>query len=332
MNTQIEKLEHDLSTPRSELMGRPDLDAIRSRGRRRRTGRRTALGLGSLLAASVIATMAVTGLPGGGSEPDDAQVADGSTPQMRPLAVRALEEVPGAVQVSATEVVIPGPGTPPSLAGDEDILGPERFEGETIPLGIHDYQGVTMYDHGELPQWLHQGTEKVEQGELADPDGSYPVGSTETGVLVDAGSVELACMTPWDWNAGEQVPGRCSPALVGHVGDQRYYLWGMGTDDFLEPGSKMELFTSDNYTSGAHSIMWVGGMDGTDVARVEYVATDGTVVDGTVSSDAIVPDETMFWAEMDRPLAKVVAYDADGAVLEDHEIKSCDSGVDCEVR
>ncbi|KRF17979.1 hypothetical protein ASG90_06580 [Nocardioides sp. Soil797] len=333
MNNQIEHLEHDLSTPRSELLGRPDLDTIHTLGRRRRTGRRTAVAFGSVLAASVIATVAVTGLQGGGPAPRDAQVADPSTPQMRFLVKRALEEVPGAVQVSPTEVVVPGPGTPPSFVGSDDILGPERFEGKTIGLGVHNYVGVTMYDHNEFPAWLHDGVAKIERDELGDPDqNSYPVGSTETGVLVDAGSVELACMTAWDWNEDKQVPGKCSPALVGHVGDERYYMWGMGSDDFLESGSKMELFTSDNYTSGAHSIMWVGGMDGTDVTRVDYVATDGTIVDGTISSDAIVPDETMFWAEMDRPLAKVVAYDADGTVLESHEIKPCDSGTDCEVR
>lgn len=40
----------------------------------------------------------------------------------------------------------------------------------------------------------------------------------------------------------------------------------------------------------------------------------------------------MFWAEIPGDLATVVAYDASGAVVENHPVQPCDTPVDCEVR
>ncbi|KQZ69861.1 hypothetical protein [Nocardioides sp. Root151] len=333
MTNEIEHLEQSLATPRSELLGRPDLDTIHALGRRRRTGRRLAVGLGGALAVAVLTAAVVNGMPGADQDrPADDQVAnDAQADQLRPIAQRALDEIPGAVQVSPSQVVVPGPGTAPG-PGEEQALGPERFVGDPITMGSHYYTGVTRYAADSFPDWLYRGVEEIEQGELAGEDGSYPVGSTEMGILVDGGSVELACMRAWDWNADKPVDGPCDPALIADDGAHRYYMWGMGTDDFLKPGSQLEMFSSDNYSTGSPTTLWVGGADGTDVARVEYVATDGTRTDAQVSSDALVPGETMFWADVTGTLAKVVTYDAAGKVIEDHPIRPCDSPTDCEVR
>jgi hypothetical protein len=106
----------------------------------------------------------------------------------------------------------------------------------------------------------------------------------------------------------------------------------MGTDDFLQPGTGLELFQTDTYTSGSPGTVWIGGTDGTDVATVDLVTTDGETVAATVAPGTLVPGETMFWGVVEGELAKAVTRDAAGNVLEDHEVKPCSDPVDCEVR
>ena len=76
----------------------------------------------------------------------------------------------------------------------------------------------------------------------------------------------------------------------------------------------------------------MGGTDGTDVASVDLVTTDGTHVEATVASGTLVPEETMFWGTVTGELAEAVTRDADGTVLERHQLAPCSAPVDCEVR
>ena len=108
--------------------------------------------------------------------------------------------------------------------------------------------------------------------------------------------------------------------------------WGMGTDDFLRPGAPMEVFTTDSALDGADATLAIAGLDGTDVARAELIATDGTRTVGNVLPGTLVPGDTMIFGEVPGELARVVAYDAAGEVVEDHTLRDCDDPVDCEVR
>lgn len=337
MSIDIEQLQRELAAPdRADLVGHPDLVEIRRRGTRRRRGRRALLGVAGVAAASVVAVVAGQVLGEGSMvELVDEPPASSSGSEeyqhpttLTPLSQRVLAEVPGAKQVSEWQVVIPGPGAAPGL--DEELT-PERFTGEPVELDAGWYAGVTAYQRTDFPAWLYDGVQRVEEEEMGDENGR-PVGSTDMGIIVEAGSSELACMTPWDWEAGHALAGRCAPALIGRTGGTPYYQWGMGTDDFLEPGSDLELFSTDDYSTGAATTLWIGGLDGTDVARAEFIARDGARVDGQLSTDDLVPGESMFWANLPGELAKVVAYDAAGEVLEDHQVKACSNPVDCEVR
>ena len=110
-----------------------------------------------------------------------------------------------------------------------------------------------------------------------------------------------------------------------------HFEWSMGTDDFLTPGSDMEVFLSDDYSTGSPGELAFAGLPGTDVARVAFVTTTGEVVEGQVTT-TLVEGASMMAARVPGRLAKVIAYDADGDVIEDHPLADCDSPVECEVR
>ncbi len=328
MNTSISDLERTLAGPTAPgQLGTPDLDRIHRLGTRRRRSRRAGLAL-----AAAMAVAAVTGLGYGvgtfraGGEtgrdvPPAGQSADPAPTELSPLAKRVLREVPGATQVSAWQVVIPGPGSAPEW--DEPVEA-DKIAAGPVPLGGHHYTGVTAFERSDFPRWLYDGVQRIEQEELGDEDG-YPVGSTEMGILVEDGDAELACM-------GAREGGPCHPAYLAAIGGERTYQWGMGTDDFLKPGADMEVFLSDDYSRGTPGTIAIAGIDGTAVARADFVSTSGEVVRGTVEAGTFSPGDSIFYANVAGELARVVAYDADGHVIEDHELRSCDDPVDCEVR
>lgn len=325
-------LEQRLATPHPERLGTPDLGTIRAAGTRRRRGR-----TGALIAAGGLALAAVVGVglglagdgPGSGADRETTVYSPPEAPdQLSDLAARVLDEVPGAIQVSAGQVVIPGPdiGQRMDVKVDADLLA-----GAPVPLEAHTYTGVTAYPAKAFPAWLYDEVLRIEQEELGDEDG-YPVGSTEMGILVETGNAELACMRPRA-SDGENMPGdRCFPTLVSEADGARTFQWGMGSDDFLEPGAEMELFTSDDYSAGSPSTVWIGGLDGTAVERVVFDLADGSTVDASVLPGTLVPGDTMFWANVEGEPTMVTAYDADGGVIDDHKISACSGGVDCEVR
>ena len=325
----IEQLERDLHRDSEERLAGPVLTDIRSRGRARRRRRFAAYAGGA--AAGIVAAGLLVGLvtDDGTDARDRAPLATRPTPtELSPLAKRVLREIPGAVQVSRWQVVIPGPDAAHDF-GNQKVPA-DLIDAGPVDIGTAHYVGVTSYRPKAFPAWLYEGVQDVEQNELGDENG-YPVGSTEVGIIVDAGPLDLACMRPLpDW--GGDASDACSPAMLGEVDGARTYAWGMGTDDFLQSGEDLELFSTEDYGTGRERTVWVGGTDGTDVATVTLVTTDGTKVAATVASGTLVPGETMFWGTVDGDLAVAVTRDADGEVLERHELKPCSDPVDCEVR
>jgi hypothetical protein len=297
----------------------PDLAAIRSRGVARR--RRRALAGGTAAVAAVVVLGMVTG---GLRGYDTAHERNGEPPVSEPhhlsaLAARALAQVPGARQVSDWQVVLPAPDDHvmwPSRVNDDDV------QGAPIPTGAHHYTGVTSYRQGAWPAWLYQGVAAIEE-DLGDDNG-HPVGSTDMGILVDTGEAYLGCVG----HAAES----CAPAYLTRSDRGWTYEWGMGTDDFLKPGSDMEVFLSDDYASGSLEKLVYAGLPGTDVARAELVTTSGERLEGHVEAGTLVAGSTMVWGRVPGDLAAVIAYDASGDVIEDHRLKACSSPVDCEVR
>jgi hypothetical protein len=327
-NQSINELEDTLHAGETEVLDTEKLAAIRRRGGRRRTALRAVSAVGTASVVGAVAlTLALTGAIGSGGDDAPTVAADppaAATPkELSPLAARTLQEIPGATQVSAWQVVVPTPGAASEywmgdiLDEDADVVG------ATVPLDARSYQGVTGFPKRAWPAWLYQGTLAYEQSQQ-DENGGVPVGSTDTGVLVDVGDAELACVS-WQGNT-------CGPALLTRTADgELHYDWGMGTDDFLKPGSDMEVFVSDDYSTGSAGTLVFAGLPGTDVARVDFVTTTGEVVAGQVTT-TLVEGGSMMSARVPGEVAKVVAYDAAGEVIEDHPLRACDDPVDCEVR
>lgn len=319
----IQELEDELHAGDREVLDGNTLAAIRRRGGRRRTARRALTGAGAAALVAVVGlTLALTGPFG--DRPGDAPVAQDPPPKgLSPLAKRALAEIPGAVQVSKSQVVLPDPGVTSDYWAVDDDDRPMRVLGDPVLLDAKTYQGVTMYPERAWPAWLFDGTLDYEQSQK-DEDGGYPVGSTGTGILVESGDAVLACVS-WKKNM-------CGPALMTRTSDGKlHYDWGMGTEEFLKPGSDMEVFLTGDYSTGSSGTLAFAGLPGTDVARVEFVTTSGQVVTGEVST-TLVEGASIMWARVPGELAEVIAYDADGKVIEDHPLRDCDDPVDCEVR
>lgn len=330
----VAELERTLKTSGPELLQPARLHEIRTQGRRRRrTG--LALIIAGTAAVVVTASLGVAALTGVGPDrADDAQSVSQKPPkEMSALAKRALAEIPGAVQVSGWQVLLPTPvGAQTGVPVDQPV--PESLiDAGPIDIGTRHYIGVTAFRRGAFPAWLYDGISDYEKHVLGSEEEGYPVGSTDIGVVVDGGPMRLACMRPLpEWGGDRTGADGCFPAMLSGADGHLLYAWGMGTDDFLHEGKELELFSTDAFGDGSAGTVWIGGTYGTDVASVDLVATDGTMVPATVASGTLVPGDTMFWGSVDGDLAMAVTRDADGHVLEEHDVKPCSDPVDCEVR
>jgi hypothetical protein len=316
----IHELEDRLHAGEREVLDPDTLNTIRRKGGRRRTTVRTLTAVGTVaVLAAVGLTITLVGSDTGSRGEDRPPVADAPR-ELSPLAQRALAEIPGAVQVSDWQVVLPTPVVDSEYWYDN---GDEKIVGKAIALDAKAYQGVTAYPDSAWPGWLYEGTLDFEQSQK-DENGGYPVGSTDNGILVEAGDAFLACIS-WQGHA-------CGPSFMTRTPDGDLHRnWGMGTDDFLKPGADMEVFLSKDYSTGAPGVLSFAGLPGTEVARADFVTTTGEVVEGEVST-TLVEGASMMWARVPGELAKVIAYDAEGEVIEDHPLRPCDDPVDCEVR
>lgn len=323
---ELEELERALAGDSIPGQG-PDLATIKRQGRRRRRVRTAAVsGVAALTVVAVSGGVML--LDGNGSGDDNLSATEPTSEApagLTPLAERVLAEVPGARQISPTKVLIPAPD---AAQGLPDI--PVTLRGEAVELPEPAYVGVTEYRDGVFPTWLYDGTDKLEMA--AGDDNSQPVGTTDiTGVIVDLGPRYLGCIEPGSEDRSREGTN-CSPAVLTRHGGKWSLDWGMGTEGFLTPGAPMEVFASDSTLDGADATLAIAGLDGTEVARADFVATDGTIIEGTVKAGTLVPGESIFFAEVPGALARVIAYDADGEVIEDHPLRDCDDPVDCEVR
>lgn len=297
----IDELEHELRGDDHVGPGGLDLSAIRAAGLRRR--RRSALAAGG----GVLASAVVLGLVLSGSLGPDRGAVDppptGHPHELSAVAERALAEIPGAVQVSDWQVVLPAPDAPRPLGsrvGHRDRIVAE------VPLGATTYATVADYPSSAFPAWLSAG----------DSD----------GVVVESGDARLACV------AERRNFPVCSPSLLSVAGGTRYYVSALGFADFAEPGSGMGVFTFDDYSTGAAGQLVVAGLHGTDVASVELVSTTGERVAGHVEPGTVVAGQTLLWGRLPGSVARVIAYDAADDVIEDHRVQACDDYPRCEVR
>lgn len=306
--------------------GGPTLDDRRLREAKRRGTRRRRVRLAATGAAAVAVlaggTAVTVPLVTGG----DARTTEDTRPLdvvSRPdglsaLQERVLTEVPGAERISVWQVVLPEPA---GAVDTMEIPGDRvQVQGERFATGVPSRTGVTVYERSGFPGWLYDAILDIEQD--AGDGNSYPVGSTDMGIAVENGTLELACV-------GAR-PSRCSPAVIRNEGGELHYQWGFGTDEFLDPGTGMEVFAGDPGAEDAPSLS-VAGLPDDSVTRVEFVNTAGEVVDGRVDH-TMAPGSSILWAAVPGALARVVAYDADGGVVEDHTLRACSGGVDCEVR
>lgn len=331
MNRTLSQLEEGLQ-PRPDQLApvAPDLSAIRRAGARRRRLRTTgvAVGVGSAVAVLGGAVALGAGALGGstGTARDLQPLTQPLPEEPSALGRKALERVPGAERVSSFHVSVPAPDAPNEMA---QVVAPEDLRRGPVALPAHAYAGVTSWGVDQWPTWLYAG---VQRSELAGGDerSGYPVGSFAEGIVVDQGPAYLACVTFPDGLPHEQE--QCTPGVLHRQGDAWVYDWGFGTDNLFEEGAPMEVFQDENWSTGEATALVIAGIDGTDVARAEFVTVDGEVVDGTVEAGTVVEGESLLHADVPGDLDRVIAYHADGTVIDDHPLRPCSDPVDCEVR
>lgn len=315
--TTLELFTQDLQGRSAAILDPQRLAEVKRRGARRRHARTAVT---AVVAAAVVAgsaTVLMPGLDGGGRQTVARDVATRPT-GLSDLQKRVLREVPGAERISVWQVALPEP--PGAQDRMESSGGDFEVRGETVATGVSSYTGVTMYEPGAFPRWLYDAVLAIEE-DAGGAEGQ-PVGSTDVGLGVVNGSFELACVS---FQGAD-----CEPAVVRNEDGQRHYEWGFGTDDFLDAGTGMEVFAGDAGAEDAPTLA-VAGLPDDAVARVAFVNTAGKVVEGEVDH-TMAPGSSIMWASVPGALARVIAYDSDGAVIDDHALRACSGGVDCEVR
>lgn len=296
---------------------RPDvLAGAKRRGDRRR---RTRAAVGGLAAATVVGGAVALLAPGvTGAGPDQLRGVAARPSGLSPLQKRVLRDVPGAERLSVWQVSVPEPDGAVTSFPSED--GDFEVQGRSFATGVASYAGVTLYEPGSFPAWLHDAvlSREVDAGD----ENGQPVGSTDMGIAVENGELGLACVS---FQGAE-----CHPAVIRTDHGRVVYEWGFGSDRFLQPLSGMEVFGGNDAAEDAPSLA-VAGLPDDSVVKVEFINTAGEVVAGSVDH-TMAPGSSILWAKVPGALARVVAYDADGDIVDDHTLRACSGGVDCEVR
>jgi len=315
--TTLELFTQDLQGRSAASLDPQRLAEAKRRGARLR---RTRTAVTAVVAAMIVggsAALLTSGLGGGESNTVALEVATRPT-GLSGLQKQVLREVPGAERISVWQVALPEPpGAEDPMESTSDDF---EVQGKAFATGVPSYTGVTMYDRAAFPAWLYDAVLAIEE-DAGSADGQ-PVGSTDMGVAVVNGRLELACVS---FQGAD-----CVPAVVRNEDGQRHYEWGFGTDDFLDPGTGMEVFAGDAGAEDAPSLA-VAGLPNDSVTRVEFVNTAGEIVEGTVDH-TMAPGSSIMWASVPGALARVIAYDSGDTVVDDHSLRACTGGVDCEVR
>lgn len=302
---QIDELREQM------LAGEPglspvDVRAIRARGRSLRWQRRAVKGVAALAAVGLIATGAVFLQGGGGVEINSVPpaAAGKDVNALTAYEQRVLDEVPESFAVNGT-VVVPGAVSP---TDHHKYFTDEQVDGRIRPLGVHLYTGVGYMTGATYPSFM---------------EGNQP---EDSQLRADNGPSYLGCV---EWDSGDAP---CLLAVLVKTGQKFAYGYGFGTDNFLKPGAKMEVFISPVFDGRVQQELVIGGFDGTSATRVELTLEDGSRVDATLASGDLSEGNSIFWTSVAEPVASITAYDAEGGVVITHEIKPCKDPVDCEVR
>ncbi len=190
--TTLERFAEDLKGDAAERLDPRRLAEAKSRGARRRRTRAALVVVAATIAVGGVATLLVPGLDGGGSGRDTVARDVATRPTgLSKIQERVLRDVPGAERISPWQVAVP---EPLGAVDGMEIPGDEfEVQGDTFPTGVPSYTGVTMYDRAAFPGWLYDGVLAIETA-AGDEDGQ-PVGSTDMGIGVVNGTLELACVS-----------------------------------------------------------------------------------------------------------------------------------------
>jgi hypothetical protein len=277
----------------------PDLDSLRTGGRRLRRNRRLLAGAVAALVAGVVAAgvLATSARLDRAEEP----VGPDHGPALSTYEKRVLRELPGSYAVGGT-IIVPGPIDPDHVQNlAYEVSG---FTGRLAPLGWHGLSSFPVYSTVRYPDFMLRPAPE------------------DTQLYVDVGPLRIGCL--------QRSAPHCDLVLV--VGE-RHSGWlsfeTLGTDEFLTPGSEMELFPGGTFDGRVHRPTVIGGFRGTRATEVELTLKDGTRVPATVDSGRVSPGDTIFWARTESPPVRATAYDAAGALVEDHKVTPCDDPVDC---
>ena len=242
----IRELEDELHTGEREVLDPRTLATIRRHGGRRRTARRALTAVGT---AGVVAVVGLTlALGGVGSDErtkdDSVQVADPPPHELSPSRAAALSTRFPAQSRSPTGRWFCHRPTRRATTGW--ATRPTRRSSATpcrwTPRAI---RASPCSPARSWPAWLYDGTLDYEQSQK-DENGSYPVGSTGTGILVEVGGAELACVSSKNYacRAGRDdsdVRRRSSTSSGGWArtsSSPRVRAWRFSSTRTTAPGSR----------------------------------------------------------------------------------------------
>lgn len=263
----------------------------------RRLRRAALAGLAAALALGAVAV--VTQQVTRDDSPPDLTEAAAEPTTFAAYADQLLASTPGSWRSGASVVVVPA-----EAAGEtEGTRLPADRVGPTVPLPAHAF---------ELAEdWRAPGSDDQPEPGL-------------TGrVLSDRGPALLAC-TEWPDSRGCTVS-------VGHLEEGGFvYDFGVGSDRFQAPGAEMEVFLMPSYTpAGRETLVLAGGSAPVESAVV--ILRDGTKVPATLTDVVGEPTGAIYFTSTAGTPVRVVAFDANGRVVEDHAIRRCRPGANCEV-
>lgn len=303
----------------------PNLVELTRQGRRRRR-RRTAAIVGVTFAVATVGFGATWAMVSDGDHLAGSVGADSSldatdvpspavTADRQQLLTQVDAEVPGAQRIGDSTIVVPAP----KAVVEADDGSPAT--NALTPIGTRSYLPIAWSSEDAWPSWLYKSSAAVEENAS---NGQVPP------VLMDMGPQYLTCLKLTD-SATASAGCRGAVALVHKAGEEAVVEVTLGTKAFLKPGQGMEVFTLGTIDNGAAAWLILAGLSG-DVAKVEFVDADGNRTAGQVDRGSVAPGASLMWATMPTIPRKVTAYDVGGNVLEDHELVSCESAVECEVR
>ena len=287
-----------------------DLGHVRALGRRRRRNRRIAVWAAAVLIAVAVALVTIPGLVNRVDNHPSPVHPNGLT-SLNSYERRVLAEAPGAYAVHG-EVVV---RTPPDPAANVFIASKvQRFAGRVAPLGWHgmwDLNDGPLSTTAELPDFMRKD--------------SPPPLPDHTQVWEDTGPLWIACLPRPD--------GPCvTETLFGNRSTGWYNGDRVGDDNFLRPGTPIEVRPSRTLENHRNQSTLIGGMHGTTTTRVVLTLQDGSTTEATIDRGRIAKGATLFWALTGSQTVRVTAYDATGNLVEDHPLSSCDDPVDCQTR